>query len=98
MRVRTKRPTDTHRRAPGARPRLLRRDAGSVAPPPAPEPPAPASEPVAQEDDGLADERRLRESGGPLDRAQYSCSCGFVWWADVTASVACPHCGAGQAW
>jgi hypothetical protein len=28
----------------------------------------------------------------------YTCSCGYVFEADVTTSVACPHCGAGQAW
>jgi rubrerythrin len=53
---------------------------------------------AAEEDDDLADERRLRSSGGPDDRAQYTCGCGYVWEADVSASVACPHCGASQAW
>jgi hypothetical protein len=48
--------------------------------------------------DDLADERRVRESGGPDDRAMYTCSCGYVFEADVSTSVACPHCGAGQAW
>jgi rubrerythrin len=48
--------------------------------------------------DDLADERRARESGGPDDRAMYTCSCGYVFEADVSTSVACPHCGAGQAW
>jgi rubrerythrin len=48
--------------------------------------------------DDLADERRARESGGPDDRAVYTCSCGYVFEADVSTSVACPHCGAGQAW
>jgi hypothetical protein len=68
-----------------ARPGLLRRPHGS---PPAAPPP----------DDDLADERRLRESGGPDDRAMYTCSCGYVFQADVTTSVTCPHCGTGQAW
>jgi len=69
-----------------ARPRagLLRRPHGS--PPP------------AGPNDGLADERRMRESGGPDDRAVYTCSCGYVFEADVTTSVTCPHCGTGQAW
>jgi rubrerythrin len=49
-------------------------------------------------DDDLADERRMRESGGPDDRAVYSCSCGYVFEADVSTSVTCPHCGTGQAW
>jgi rubrerythrin len=44
------------------------------------------------------EKRRARESGGPDDRAMYTCSCGYVFEADVTTSVACPHCGAGQAW
>lgn len=43
-------------------------------------------------------ERRARESGGPIDNAQYNCSCGMVFQAPVSTSVACPHCGAGQAW
>jgi hypothetical protein len=66
------------------RPGLLRRPHGS--------PPAPSA------DDDLVDERRLRESGGPDDRAMYNCSCGYVFEADVTTSVTCPHCGTGQAW
>ncbi len=57
--------------------------------PPPPEPPA------AQE---LFDERRLREAGGPDDRAVYACGCGYVFHADVSTSVDCPHCGAAQAW
>jgi hypothetical protein len=44
------------------------------------------------------DERRARESGGPIDNAQYTCSCGMVFQAPVSTSVACPHCGTGQAW
>jgi rubrerythrin len=57
-------------------------------------------EPVApaQSADDLADERRMRESGGPHDRAMYTCTCGYVFEADVSTSVACPHCGAAQAW
>jgi hypothetical protein len=43
-------------------------------------------------------ERRARESGGPMDRATYSCSCGMVFDAPVSTSVCCPHCGTGQAW
>jgi hypothetical protein len=43
-------------------------------------------------------ERRARESGGPIDNAQYSCSCGYVFQAAVSTSVECPHCGTGQAW
>lgn len=40
----------------------------------------------------------MRESGGPDDRAVYTCSCGYVFKADVSTSVTCPHCGTGQAW
>lgn len=42
--------------------------------------------------------RRAQEAGGPLDRASYTCACGFVFAASVSTTVACPHCGAGQAW
>ena len=54
--------------------------------------------PAAAPSDDLADERRMRESGGPDDRALYTCSCGYVFEADVSTSVTCPHCGTGQAW
>jgi hypothetical protein len=46
----------------------------------------------------LKAERRARESGGPEDRAFYTCSCGYAFDADVSTSVACPHCGTEQAW
>jgi hypothetical protein len=57
------------------------------------EPAAPAPEEL-----DLSDERRARESGGPEDRAMYTCTCGYVFEAQVSTSVACPHCGAAQAW
>jgi hypothetical protein len=41
---------------------------------------------------------RARRSGGPQDRALYSCSCGFAFKAIVTTTVGCPHCGLTQAW
>ena len=41
---------------------------------------------------------RVREAGGPIDRASYSCACGYVFSASVSTSVSCPHCGAEQAW
>jgi hypothetical protein len=44
------------------------------------------------------DAQRVRESGGPLDQAQYTCACGYVFDAAVSTTVACPHCGDGQAW
>jgi hypothetical protein len=43
-------------------------------------------------------ERRMRDAGGPNDRACYSCDCGFVFIAPVSTSVRCPHCDAEQAW
>jgi hypothetical protein len=42
--------------------------------------------------------KRAREAGGPIDRACYSCQCGYVFEAAVSTTVSCPHCGAGQAW
>src|SRR5512132_1045006 len=83
MRVRSNRtPTETRRREG-----VLRRRHVPTRP-----------EPVERPADHLFAERRARESGGPDDRAMYTCSCGYVFEADVTTSVACPHCGAGQAW
>ena len=43
-------------------------------------------------------EQRVREAGGPVDRASYSCSCGMLFQAKVSTTVLCPHCGAAQAW
>ena len=87
MRVRSNRQSETRRRSGAARRgSVLRREQ------PAPSEPEPAAE------DDLFDERRLRASGGPDDRAEYTCGCGYVWQADVSASVACPNCGASQAW
>jgi hypothetical protein len=42
--------------------------------------------------------QRVREAGGPVDRACYSCECGLLFEAKVSTTVICPHCGAGQAW
>jgi len=53
--------------------------------------PAPAPAPAEPE-------QRVRDAGGPEDRAAYSCACGMQFAAAVSTSVACPHCGAGQAW
>jgi hypothetical protein len=33
-----------------------------------------------------------------MDRALYTCSCGFAFKAEVTTTVGCPHCGTSQAW
>jgi hypothetical protein len=41
---------------------------------------------------------RAKRSGGPEDRALYTCSCGYAWEAEVSTSVGCPHCGTSQAW
>ena len=41
---------------------------------------------------------RAKRSGGPEDRALYSCSCGYAFKAEVSTSVGCPHCGTTQAW
>ncbi len=32
------------------------------------------------------------------DAALYSCGCGYVFKAEVTTTVGCPHCGEAQAW
>lgn len=66
-----------------------------------PAPPAPASAPggcVPANAEPVEPELRVREAGGPEDRAHYACSCGLAFTADVSTSVACPHCGAEQAW
>ena len=36
--------------------------------------------------------------GPPQDRATYNCSCGYVFEADVTTSIRCPHCTVELAW
>ena len=41
---------------------------------------------------------RSKRSGGPEDRALYSCGCGYAFKAEVSTSVGCPHCGTSQAW
>jgi len=82
MRVRRQPKPITRRPGRGAHP-LPRVTAPNAAPPSATDRP---------------DERRARESGGPIDNALYSCSCGMVFQAAVSTSVACPHCGTGQAW
>jgi hypothetical protein len=56
--------------------------------------PAPASH--AHDPD--PDVQRVQEAGGPIDHASYSCACGYLFSADVSTSVTCPHCGTGQAW
>jgi rubrerythrin len=93
MRVRSNRQSETRRRSgPARRGSVLRREQAPAATS------ADAPETAATTEDDLFDERRLRASGGPDDRAQYTCGCGYVWEADVSASVACPNCGTSQAW
>jgi hypothetical protein len=53
--------------------------------------PAPAA--AAVEPEAL-----VREAGGPDDTETHSCECGYVFEAAVSTTVACPHCGASQAW
>jgi hypothetical protein len=68
--------------------------------------PAPAVQPslAVQPDEvtSLADldlaVQRVRAAGGPIDEASYTCSCGYIFLAAVSTTVACPHCGTGQAW
>lgn len=68
--------------------RKLRRERGlHVVPAPAPRP-APMH----------PAERRMREAGGPQDRACYSCGCGYLFEAPVSTTVSCPHCDALQDW
>ncbi len=42
--------------------------------------------------------QRVREAGGPVDRASYTCVCGYLFRASVSTTVTCPHCGTDQAW
>jgi hypothetical protein len=41
---------------------------------------------------------KVRQAGGPIDQAVYTCGCGYLFSADVSTTVVCPHCGCGQAW
>jgi hypothetical protein len=41
---------------------------------------------------------RARRSGGPVDRALYTCGCGNAFTASVSTTVGCPSCGETQAW
>jgi hypothetical protein len=41
---------------------------------------------------------RQRHGGPSQDRALYTCNCGYVFEAQVSTSVGCPHCGGKQAW
>lgn len=67
-----------------------RHERGWQAPSPSASPPAPALPPDL--------DLRVREAGGLDDRASYACQCGYLFRAAVCTTVACPHCGAEQAW
>ncbi|MGN6373089.1 MAG: hypothetical protein ACTHM1_08870 [Solirubrobacteraceae bacterium] len=92
-------PNDGRRRS-GAGTRLFhRRTSGQAAPAPAPG----AREQTPPSTDGLTPyldfaARRVRAAGGPSDEASYTCACGCVFCAPVSATVACPHCGGEQDW
>jgi hypothetical protein len=63
--------------------------------------PCASEAPVGEEGVELAiegDQLRERCAPGPQDKALFSCRCGSVFHAPVTASVRCPHCGEDQAW
>ncbi|MDP9401226.1 MAG: hypothetical protein M3P39_09870 [Actinomycetota bacterium] len=75
----------TTTQTPARRPSARRRAQVVPAPAPRPAPLHPA-------------ERRLRDEGGPDDRATYHCGCGWLFLAPVSTSVSCPRCAAPQAW
>jgi len=77
---------------------ISRRPSRDAHPAPRATAPAPDAAPAAPEPVEHPHQRRSRASGGPMDTAQYACSCGYVFNAAVSTSVACPHCGTGQAW
>jgi hypothetical protein len=60
------------------------------------EPSSPIQEPLLVAGDPAV--RRVREAGGPIDRASYTCACGYLFSATVSTTVMCPHCGTDQAW
>jgi len=61
---------------------------------------APVATPLQERASRPADTatQRVRDAGGPVDRASYTCECGLLFQARVSTTVMCPHCGAGQAW
>lgn len=95
--VRTPRSEKTTRRRAGA----FRDRRSGAAPAPLAEPAEEMSEAIAgsRAPDGASDRPNGRRRPEPIeDNALYSCGCGFVFAAAVSTSVACPHCGDGQAW
>jgi hypothetical protein len=95
MRVRPKRNSTSSRRLPGPSRRAHARPGQNGA---AAVPQISAEPAIPGADEDHPEERRARESGGPLDVAHYTCGCGYVFEAAVSTTVSCPHCGAGQAW
>jgi hypothetical protein len=55
-------------------------------------------EPPTHTGNGHTAASRRRLAGAPQDQALYSCGCGYVFAAQVSTSVDCPHCGDTQAW
>ena len=45
-----------------------------------------------------AEVARINGGEPSQDQAVYTCQCGHIFEAMVSTSVACPHCGSGQAW
>jgi hypothetical protein len=41
---------------------------------------------------------RARRERPSEDREQFTCMCGYVFSAEPSTSVGCPHCGGAQAW
>jgi hypothetical protein len=77
------------------RPRADRRPFAVVdRPAPVPAPPVAPVAPAAEH----PETRRHRACVVPQDSALYTCGCGVAFQAAVSTSVACPSCGADQAW
>jgi hypothetical protein len=74
----------------------LRRRGGLERARPAERPPR--RNPAAPSEPPTSELERAQRTPAPEDRALYACGCGFAFTAGVTTSVACPHCGAAQAW
>jgi hypothetical protein len=63
-------------------------------------PPSPLEQHIARMPAPMLDldVQRVQQAGGPIDHAYYGCACGYLFSADVSTTVTCPHCGAGQVW
>ena len=57
------------------------------------EPARPAHAPCAS-----TETDRARRAACPEDLALYTCGCGFIFKAEPTTTIGCPHCGEQQAW